>query len=138
MSSVCCKASFHLWRIGSIRHYITREVCHSLVIALVISHLDFCNALLSGLSACRAQRLQKVQNRATRLVTQTPPTLAATLARAELHWLPVRAHVSFKVLVYVYKTMNNLAPVYLSDLLTPYIRHPRLRQLHDELSQQHL
>ena len=89
VSSACSKASFHLQRIGSIRHYITREVCHSLVIALVISHLHFCNALLSGLSACQAQRLQKVQNRAAHFVTLTPSTLPATLARAELHSLPV-------------------------------------------------
>ena len=133
VSSVCSKASFHLRGIGSIRHYITREVCHSLVIALVISHLDFCNALLSGLSACQVQRLRKIQNRVARLVTLTPPKLPATPARSELHWLPVGARVSLKVLVYAFKAINDLAPEHLSDLLMPYTRHPRLRQLHDEL-----
>ena len=47
--------------------------------------------------------------------------------------LPVRDCVSFKVLVYVYKAINDLAPAQLCDLPTPCARYPRLRQLHDEL-----
>ncbi len=133
VSATCAKANFHLRRIGSIRRYITREVCHSLVVALVMSHLDYCNALLSGLSGAELGRMQKVQNRAARLVTLTPPTLPATPLRKELHWLPVHARISFKVLVYVYKSLNGLAPDYLSSLLTLQSRNPRLRQLHDDL-----
>jgi hypothetical protein len=51
----------------------------------------------------------------------------------ELHWLPARTRISFKVLGYVYKSLNGLAPNYLRVLLSPRIRNPRLRQLHDEL-----
>ena len=54
----------------------------------------------------------------------TPPALPATPARAEQHWLPVRAHVSFKVLVYVNKAINDLAPVYLSDLADALYQAP--------------
>ena len=37
-----------------------------------------------------------------------------------LHWLPVRVRIQFKVLLLTYKALNNLAPSYISDLLTIY------------------
>ena len=129
VSSLWSKGNFHLRKIGSCSYHITGRYST----ALVISRLDFRNGLLSVLSAFKAQREQRTQNRATRLVFLTPPTLSATFVSEKLYWLPVRAIVSFSVLVYAYKPMNALAREYLSDLLTPYVRKFRLRQLHDEL-----
>ncbi len=37
-----------------------------------------------------------------------------------LHWLPVRYRIHYTILLFVYKALNNLAPMYLSDLLTTY------------------
>ena len=48
--AVCKKCNSHLRRIKSIRPHITKRVCHSLVIALVVSSLDYCNALLLEIS----------------------------------------------------------------------------------------
>ena len=35
----------------------------------------------------------------------------------ELHWLPVKFRVEFKIALLVFKTLNGLAPQYLSQLL---------------------
>ena len=40
-------------------------------------------------------------------------------AKIELHWLPIRMRIQFKILVYVYKCRYNLAPEYLSELVLP-------------------
>ena len=37
-----------------------------------------------------------------------------------LHWLPVSAHIDFKLLL-VFKVLNDLGPLYLSELLKPHI-----------------
>lgn len=37
---------------------------------------------------------------------------------ASLHWLPVQHRIHFKILLFVYKTLNDLAPSYLSELLS--------------------
>ena len=44
-----------------------------------------------------------------------------------LHWLPIRYRIMFKILLITYKALNILAPSYVRDLLTPYIpsRQPR-------------
>ena len=34
-----------------------------------------------------------------------------------LHWLPVSYRIQFKILLLVYKTLNGLAPLYLSELI---------------------
>ena len=41
--------------------------------------------------------------------------------RRELHWLPINERVIFKVLLLIFKGVNNLIPVYLSDFLIKYV-----------------
>ena len=38
----------------------------------------------------------------------------------ELHWLPIHQHILLKILVLTYKGLHDLAPSYISALLTPY------------------
>ena len=68
--NVICKACYYqIHCIGSIRPYISTETCKTLVQALVISRLDYGNALLYGISLTLVSRLQRIQNSAARLVT---------------------------------------------------------------------
>ena len=45
----------------------------------------------------------------------------------ELHWLSVDKRIKYKVLLNTYKCMNNLAPTYLSSLLSTYEPSRQLR-----------
>ena len=130
VDAVCSKGNFHLRRIASIRPFVTKRVCHSLVISLVSSNLDYCNGLLMNLPGCQLSRLQRIQNSAARLVSRTPPHMHISSAREDLHWLPVAERIQYKVLLYVYKSLHGAAPAYLRDLLTHKTRDPRLRQVH--------
>ena len=33
----------------------------------------------------------------------------------DLHWLPVASRIDFKVLLFMYKSVNSLAPAYITD-----------------------
>ncbi len=33
-----------------------------------------------------------------------------------LHWLPIKFHISYKILLLAYKALNDLAPAYLTNL----------------------
>jgi len=61
------------------------------------------------------QRLQAVQNAAARLVTGTRRCDHITPVLRQLHWLPVRQRVNFKLAVLVFKALHGLAPCYLVD-----------------------
>lgn len=110
---------FHIKSIGKIRKFLTLRATKSLVQATVISRLDYCNALFSGISDKLFVKLQRVQNAAARLITKLPRHSNVSTALKELHWLPVRQRVDFKILLLTYKCLNNQAPAYLKELLSP-------------------
>ena len=66
-------------------------------------------ALLYGANEGDLTRLQRLQNRAVRLIY-----LVAQLLRC-LHWLPIRARINFKLLVIVFKCIHSIAPSYLQE-----------------------
>ena len=68
ISSISRSLNYHLRNIGRIRCYIDEDTCNHALRSLVISRIDYCNSLLYGLSAKDMHKLQKVQNRAARLV----------------------------------------------------------------------
>jgi len=60
------------------------------------------------------------QNSLVRTVCQAPRSASATELRRQLHWLPVRQRISYKVAVITYKTRSTSKRAYLSDLLQDY------------------
>ena len=120
-------AMFNIQRIKHIRKYLTNEACETLVMGLVTSHLDYCNSLLYALPVIDLNKLQHVQNIASKLILQKSKYESSTLCLMELHWLPIRARIEFKVLVYVYNCLDNAAPVYMKNMLQRYSTREGLR-----------
>ena len=66
-------------------------------------------------------RLQLLQNHAARLVKQAHKRSSATTLLKELHWLPIRQRVSYKVALFVFKCLYDRDfPSYLKDLISVY------------------
>ena len=59
-----------------------------------------------------------VQNAAARVIFQIAKFDHITPALINLHWLPVTLRVQFKLLVFVYKSLHNQSPSYITDLLS--------------------
>ena len=64
--------------------------------------------------------LQLVQNAAARVLTRTKKREHITPVLASLHWLPVKSRIEFKILLLTFKALNNMAPLYLKELVVPY------------------
>ena len=107
-----------LVNISKIRKYLTEGTTEILVHAFVSSKLDYCNSLLYGLPKHMISSLQSVQNTAARIVTLTKKFDHITPVLIQLHWLPVHFQISFKVLLLVYKALNGMAPLYITELLS--------------------
>ena len=96
--------------------------------AYVTSHLDYCNSLLFRVPKYQTDRLQKVFKAAARLIFRIPKFDHISSALSHLHWLPVTYRVHFKLLLLVYKSLNNQGPQYLQQYLQPHSissHHPR-------------
>jgi len=57
-----------LCQLNSIRRSVSRESLIGLVVSLVLTRLDYCNAILAGLPAYQLDRLQSVINAAARVI----------------------------------------------------------------------
>ncbi len=90
-----------------------------LVHAFMTSRLDYCNALLGGCPASSINKLQIVQNAAARVLTRSRKYDHITPILQSLHWLPIK-FVSVTKLLLAYKALNDLAPAYLTNLLSRY------------------
>ena len=135
IAAMCRSSYYHLRAISRIRDFITTDACKTLVQSYVTSRLDYGNTILTGLPDYLIVRLQLVQNCAARLITKTPRTDHITDVRRSLHWLPVECRIKFKVLVYVFKCLNSLAPAYLIELVTVHQPSRNLRSRHKTLQQ---
>lgn len=119
--SAVVRSSFqHLCLISKVRHYVPHEDLEKLIHAFETSRLDYCNSLYYGLPSSLLLRLQTVQNVAARLLTGTRKFSSITPVLAGLHWLPIKYHIQLKILLLTFKTINKLAPRYLSELLRPH------------------
>uniref|UniRef100_A0A8C5LXX3 Reverse transcriptase domain-containing protein n=1 Tax=Leptobrachium leishanense TaxID=445787 RepID=A0A8C5LXX3_9ANUR len=141
--SSSCRYQLHIYRI---RPFLTAVTTKQLVHALVISRLDYCNNLLSGLPLSRLSPLQSILNASARLIHLTRRSVSATPLCESLHWLPIHCRIKFKILILTYKTLTNSAPHYLSSLITKYtparslrsnsdlrLASPRITSSHDRL-----
>lgn len=61
--SVRRSCRFTLYKIRKFRPYLTQYSIQLIVQALVMSKLDYCNSILTGLPACILRSLQMIQNR---------------------------------------------------------------------------
>lgn len=114
-----CQSAFHyIYNIRHIRKFLSFEAAKTLIHALVISRLDYCNSVLYGTPAIYTNKLQRVQNAAARLLTNTPCCAHLTPVMIDLHWLPVKFRI-FKVILFTFKAVHGLAPAYISSLLSP-------------------
>jgi len=90
----------------------------TLVQAFISSHLDYCNSVLYGVTDNLLQRLQSVQNAAARLITRMGRREHISPVLQELHWLPVRRRVDFKLATLMFKSLPYTAA------------HCRISQIH--------
>ena len=89
--------------------------------------LDFSNSLLYGIPGYQVQKLQIVQNAAAKLIYNAGKFDHVTPLLRELHWLPIRKRIFYKVLLFVFNVLHGKAPIYLSELISEYMPQRSLR-----------
>ena len=87
-------------------------------------YLDYGNALLAGLPPEHLKKLQRIQNIAARIITFTPRRGHITPILKQLHWLPIKHRIEFKILLHVFRCINGTAPRYLADILETMLDRP--------------
>ena len=119
ISKLCSSAFFHLHNISRIRKFLSPVETKSLIVhAFFTSRVDYCNSLLYGLPASQFNKVQHVLNIAARLVCCASRFSHITPLMYELHWLPLKQRIHFKILLFAFKAIHGIAPTYIQNLVS--------------------
>ena len=117
VGNVCRSCYAYLRWLGQIRRYLSDSSAAKLVHSFISSKLDNLNSLLINIPAYQLKRLQLIQNNAARIVMRIGLHMHISETLQDLHWLPMKARIDYKVLLLTFKALNGQAPIYLTDLL---------------------
>jgi len=119
----------------SFRH---RDIMMQLTSAFILSRLDYCNIILAGLPKLSTSTLQRVQNAAARLVLGLGPRDHIADGLSQLHWLPVKARIRYKLCLLMHMVHTGCVPPYLKDVLLPVSSSSGRSGLQSTITAQHV
>ena len=108
-------------------HCVPPATLHTIYHGLVQSHFDYCSVVWGNCAKTLSDKLQRLQNRAVRVLTNTCYDADANQLLKELGWENLETRRQKLKAEMVYKSLNGLAPNYLSsrfiqrsDVITAY------------------
>lgn len=110
-------AFFQLRRIQTIRDRLPHKYLATLVHTFITSRLDYHNSLYHKIPIKLLNKLQLAQNAAAKMLLLRGRFSSASAALMELHWLPIRSRISFKLAVLGYKVYHKNLPKYFSNVI---------------------
>jgi len=108
--------NYELCQLRQIRNSVPTATFQSVVVALVLSRLDYGNSVLVGLPIHLIRRLQSVQNAAARLICRLRHFDHVTDVLVSLHWPLVPERVVYKIAVLTFKVLRGIAPEFLGPV----------------------
>ena len=120
VTNICRSAYAELRRISSIRHLLTVNATKTLLSAFVLSKLNYCSCLPCRSPHFILDKLQKVQNSEARLVMTSCKCDHVQPFLHNLHWLPVRSRIDYKISTLCFNAYTNSSPVCIAQLLPVY------------------
>ena len=117
VTNICNSSFFHLHNIRRIRKYLSTEPAKLLVHAFVTSRINYCNSLLYELLQIHLIKLQCVQNVAACLICNVSRFDHITPVLYQLHWLPVKFRIHFKVLLITFEALHGMSPFHIQELI---------------------
>lgn len=112
VSALCKSAYAQISAINKIKRFMDARTLETIMHAFVSNKLDYCNSLLLGAPAYLLARVQKIQNVAARIIAGAGARDHITPVLHELHWLPIKRRIDYKVFLIMHKTLNgNGAPI---------------------------
>ena len=110
-----------LKKVGKVASFMNRKMIAN---GLIMSKLSYLIPLWAGCEAYLMQALQKIQNKAARVVTRSALTTAGHLSQCG--WLSVHQLAIYQTCIMVHKVLASRSPEYLFNMFTTdYIRETR-------------
>ena len=117
VDSIVKTCYFHIRNPYMIKDFVNRKNLVTLVHSLIVSKVDYCNSLVIGLPNVTLKKVQSVLNRAARLIIfNLSSRVPTTSSLIELHYLPLKAKIEFKISLITFKALKFNQPSYMREL----------------------
>jgi len=93
VNKLCQLAHLEIRRVGSIRQFLSFKVTKTLVSFLLLSRLDYCNAVLAGSPQVLFDKIRRVISCPARLIYEAPKSTHITPLFYDLHCFQVMTSV---------------------------------------------
>ena len=86
--------------------------------SLAQPYFDYCSIVWDSLGKGLGQKLQRLQNRAARIITESDYNIRSSDILTSLNWTNLETRRTQQFKTFMYKTVNNMVPSYLSGKFT--------------------
>ena len=117
VSNIARTCYLELRRLTSIRSFLTSTATATLVSAIFLTIIDYCNSLLFGSSHDVTSNLQLIQNYASRVILRLSKSSNISTHLKSLHWLPVKVRSTCKIACLRYHCHSSSTPSYVTDMM---------------------
>ena len=116
--NVCRKITAGICALRRIKPFVDKETLISVYSAIVRPHFDYCCEVWDVLGETQSKRLQKLQNRAARVIMNMSNDIDSSIALSALGWEPLNLMRKRAKAKLMYKTLNKMGPESLANLFT--------------------
>ena len=120
------------WTLSNMRtfeHYLSDDLKLKLVKSLILSQIDYCNALYAGINKTILKKLQTTIDRAIRFIYGIHDySIDLIPFYKKSHILPVELRIKYKVCLLTHKAIIGTAPMYIQDLIRLLYHHETNKQ----------
>ena len=107
-------------QLRAVRKSLTTESIKTLLQAFIASRLDYWYSVFHGISVDNLQALQSVLNSgARRIMRKWKYEHITAILRGDLHWLPIRQRITYKLCTIVYKCLYTGSSIISDRLCVP-------------------
>lgn len=139
VNSILQSGYYHLKRFHRLRYYLDRDTKLTIVTSFILSKMDYCNSLLAPVTKECINKLQKLINACVRFIYNLSKRSHVSEYAKNLHILPAKQRIHYKLCIVAYKIINGQAPPYLSNFIIPkVINRTNLRSEEDYFMMQPL
>ena len=115
VSAIVSKVSKVIGVLRRLKRFLPLSALVLIYNSLILPHFDYCSVIWDNLAKDLGQKLQRMQNRAARIITGSDYYTRSSEILRSLNWtnLEDRRALQFKKIMY--KTANNMVPSYLTN-----------------------
>ena len=115
---ICKKVTAGISAIRRIRPFVAQDTLILIYNAIVPPYFDYCSEVWDVFGAAQSKRLQKLQNRAARIILNVSNDVEHNIALHALGWEPLQMERKKAKAKIMYKLLNKMGPKSLTNLFS--------------------